>query len=297
MLPQHEKPINQANTAQLLHFSIEACPVTFAVNAQQVQDLTLNHTGLAISRHTIIKNNYSLLPVIDLAQILGLGPSSQRSSTLIVTHMQQAYPHGFKVEHADQFIEVDWQTIKPLPKLCQSAYQAFLTAVFTYHDQLVEILNLEKIIEHCFHEEKANELSCIKYEYKLQKAKPIVLVMGTSPTTNYQIQQTLAQLNCQTVCLPDMAHTAIFLQQCLKDKHGISKQLACMVAAIEQADIREGGMLQKMKQEGSLQKLPLILTPTVNGTVYKPLAENGGVNKVLDTFSPNSILKACQDFI
>ena len=84
------------------------------------------------------------MPVIDLSQAIGMRPLVPGpNSTIIVTEYNRSV-QAFLVGGVDRIVNMNWEAILPPPT--SAGRQHYLTAISKVDDQLVEVIDVEKVL-------------------------------------------------------------------------------------------------------------------------------------------------------
>ncbi|OYW94442.1 MAG: chemotaxis protein CheW, partial [Pseudomonadales bacterium 32-61-5] len=121
----------------------------FAINVFKVQEVVqLPKMTLMPHRHGSVCGVVNLrgqtLPVIDLSRAIGLRPLvPDENSTIIVTEYNRSV-QAFLVGGVDRILNLNWEEVLPPP--ATAGRQHYLTAITKVEDQLVEVIDVEKVL-------------------------------------------------------------------------------------------------------------------------------------------------------
>src|SRR5690554_6163647 len=136
------------NRLEILMFRLSGRQL-FAINVFKVQEVVRLPTLRAIpQRHPHVKGVVSLrgqtIPVIDLAQAIGMRPSViDENSTIIVTEYNLSV-QAFLVSSVERIINLNWEDIQPPPSSAGRSH--YLTAITKVEDNIVEVIDVEKVL-------------------------------------------------------------------------------------------------------------------------------------------------------
>src|SRR5690606_7653427 len=136
------------NRLEILMFRLAGRQL-FAINVFKVQEvLQLPKLTLMPHRHPYVCGVVNLrgqtLPVIDLSQAIGMRPlTPNENSTIIVTEYNRSV-QAFLVGSVDRIVNLNWESILPPPG--GSGRQHYLTAITRVDDNLVEVIDVEKVL-------------------------------------------------------------------------------------------------------------------------------------------------------
>ncbi|MEN0105410.1 MAG: chemotaxis protein, partial [Pseudomonas sp.] len=184
------------NRLEILMFRLAGRQL-FAINVFKVQEvLQMPKLTLMPHRHPFVCGVVSLrgqtLPVIDLSQAIGMRPIvPDVNSTIIVTEYNRSV-QAFLVGGVDRILNLNWDSILPPPG--GAGRQHYLTAITKVEEQLVEIIDVEKVLA-----------EIVPYNAKIsgeRLADPLlekargreVLLVDDSSVALAQLRDTLSQL-------------------------------------------------------------------------------------------------------
>ncbi len=184
------------NRLEILMFRLAGRQL-FAINVFKVQEvLQLPKLTLMPQRHSFVCGVVNLrgqtLPVIDLSQAIGMRPLVPGpNSTIIVTEYNRSV-QAFLVGGVDRIVNMNWDAIMPPP--ASAGRQHYLTAISKVDDQLVEVIDVEKVLA-----------EIVPYNAKVSTEKledPLlagavgreVLLVDDSKVALSQLRDTLSQL-------------------------------------------------------------------------------------------------------
>ena len=136
------------NRLELLMFRLAGRQL-FAINVFKVQEvLQLPRLTLMPHRHPhvcgVVNLRGKTLPVIDLSRAIGMRPVVPGpDSTIIVTEYNRSV-QAFLVGSVDRIVNMNWEAILPPPG--SAGRQHYLTAISKVDEQLVEIIDVEKVL-------------------------------------------------------------------------------------------------------------------------------------------------------
>ncbi|MCB1655876.1 MAG: chemotaxis protein CheV, partial [Pseudomonadales bacterium] len=184
------------NRLELLMFRLAGRQL-FAINVFKVQEvLQLPKLTLMPHRHPhvcgVVNLRGKTLPVIDLSRAIGMRPVVPGpDSTIIVTEYNRSV-QAFLVGSVDRIVNMNWEAILPPPG--SAGRQHYLTAISKVDEQLVEIIDVEKVLA-----------EIVPYNARVSREKladPLleqargreVLLVDDSSVAVAQLRETLSQL-------------------------------------------------------------------------------------------------------
>ena len=90
----------------------------------------------------------TVLPVVDLAQRLGLGETEPDARHVIIIAHLGSRTVGLLVEAVSDITSVPQSELKPTPDVASVEAKAFVEGVFTMDDHLIRVIDLKHILPH-----------------------------------------------------------------------------------------------------------------------------------------------------
>lgn len=90
----------------------------------------------------------TVLPVVDLAQRLGLGETEPDGRNVIIIAHLGNRTVGLLVQAVSDITSVPQSELKPMPDVASMDAKAFVEGVFTVDDQLIRVIDLKHILPH-----------------------------------------------------------------------------------------------------------------------------------------------------
>lgn len=136
------------NRLEILMFRLHGRQL-FAINVFKVQEVVrLPKLTLIPQRHPhmcgVITLRGQTIPVIDLAQAIGMRPLLQNeNSTVIVTEYNRSI-QAFLIGSVERIVNLNWESVQPPPRT--AGRQHYLTAITRVDEAIVEIIDVEKVL-------------------------------------------------------------------------------------------------------------------------------------------------------
>lgn len=238
--------------------------------------------GLATLRGEVV-------PVFDLAKAAGLPSTVTTAGGYVLVTEYNRTVQGFLVASIDRIINVDWSEVAPPPALSAGA-GGYLTAVTRHSDQLIQILDLERIIAEITGAEDA-ELSkdaLTRITATRSLANQRVLVVDDSPLARKLIMRTLTALGL-TVVTASNGHEALNLLQ----EWSSGDHLPTLLVSDVEMPVMDGYTLTaEVRKDARLASLRVLLHTSLSGDFNGAMAERVGANALLPKFHPDELANA-----
>ncbi|KZY76269.1 chemotaxis protein CheW, partial [Oleiphilus sp. HI0068] len=193
------------NRLELLMFKLSGHQ-TFAINVFKVQEvLNLPNLTAMPHRHPCICGvthfRGQTVPVINLSQAIGMRPLEVNSESIIVVSEYNRSVQAFLVAGIEQIVNLNWEDIMPPPVAAGRAH--YLTAITRYQEQIVEIIDVEKVLSDIspYSTDVSEEL--LENELIDSLGEKFVLVVDDSPVAIAQATGTIEKLGLPTITAPN----------------------------------------------------------------------------------------------
>jgi purine-binding chemotaxis protein CheW len=107
-------------------------PVTFLPGARDVVYGAINLRG-------------TVLPIVDLAAVLGLEPQNPTERNAVVVTKCQNKMGGYLVSNASKLVKVSADDIQPPPDIDEQSMSKFCSGTLFIEDQMIQVLAIEKL--------------------------------------------------------------------------------------------------------------------------------------------------------
>jgi two-component system chemotaxis response regulator CheV len=231
------------------------------------------------------------IPVMDLSMAIG-GPSLGQSEErfVIITEYNRRI-QGFLVGSVDRIINMNWEEIMPPPK--GAAEGSYMTAVTRVDEDLVEIIDVEKVLKEVAGGEETVSDGIIDEEIRAEVQH--VLVADDSSVARNQVKRVLDQLGVDTTLCNDGKHALEQLQTWLEEGVDLDDWLALIISDVEMPMMDGYTLTSKIRQDPRLQNLYVILHTSLSGVFNQAMIEKVGANRFLAKYEPDELARTVQE--
>ncbi|MEC6821913.1 chemotaxis protein [Photobacterium piscicola] len=232
------------------------------------------------------------ISVIDMSLATGGRPVEDISNCFIIISEFNRSVQGFLVSAVERIVNINWEAILPPPK--GAGRNNYLTAVTEIDNELVEILDVEKILDQIspvdtrLSSELLNEISLITPTVKT------VLVADDSMVARKQVQRAIESIGCDCICVKD-GKEAFRTLQTMAAKGSIYQQLALVISDIEMPEMDGYTLTAAIRNDSALKDLHVILHTSLSGVFNQAMVERVGANAFIPKFNPDELGRAVKD--
>ncbi|MBU2324515.1 MAG: chemotaxis protein CheV [Gammaproteobacteria bacterium] len=280
------------NRLEILMFRLAGRQL-FAINVFKVQEvLQMPKLTLMPPRHRFVCGVVNLrgqtLPVIDLSQAIGMRPIvPDERSTIIVTEYNRSI-QAFLVGGVDRILNLNWESILPPPG--GAGRQHYLTAITKVEDQLVEIIDVEKVLA-----------EIVPYNVKIsgdRLADPLlehakgreVLLVDDSSVALMQLRDTLSQLGLKLHVATDGLKALNQLKSWADSGAVMTDKLLMVITDAEMPEMDGYRLTTEIRQDSRLKDLYVVLHTSLSGSFNEAMVKKVGCDNFLSKFQPDKLV-------
>lgn len=259
----------------------------FAINVFKVQEvLQLPKLTLIPQRHPYVCGVVNLrghtLPVIDLSRAIGMRALvPDQNSTIIVTEYNRSV-QAFLVGGVDRILNLNWESIQPPPG--GAGRQHYLTAITKVEDQIVEIIDVEKVLAEIVpmstrvsEERLGNPL--------LERARGReVLLVDDSNVALTQLRETLSQLGIRTHAASDGLKALNLLKKWADSGEVMTDKLLMIFTDAEMPEMDGYVLTKNIKNDTRFAGIPVVMHSSLSSEANHAMGTAVGVDAYVAKF-------------
>ena len=233
------------------------------------------------------------ISVIDLAYAIGGRPSTNIDKCFIIIAEYNRSTHAFLVSSVERILNMNWDKIMPPPK--GAGDSNYMTAVTEIDGELVEILDVEKILEEISPSKLENtDLEAVydsEFKKIIEKHKPVVLVADDSRVALNQVTSALEKMNLTVVKAHDGREAFNLLREAA-GKGPVEHQYAVVISDVEMPEMDGYTLCSTVRQDPSFKNLYVILHTSLSGVFNLGMVSKVGANDFIPKFNPLELARA-----
>ena len=288
------------NRLELLLFSL-GTKQRFGINVFKVQEVIqcppLTHMPHSHpSVRGVANMRGKTIPVLDLAMAIGQEPAEagDEGRFVIITEYNRAV-QGFLVDSVDKIVNMEWKDILPPPK--GTGGNTYMTAVTNVDDELVEIIDVEKVISE-IHEVDTSVSESMVAEANISGEFPRrILVADDSSVARNQIKRTIEQLGMEVILANDGKQGLDKLRAMAEEGGDIQDQILLVISDIEMPEMDGYTLTTEIRKDERLKNLHIILHTSLSGVFNETLVKKVGANRFVAKFSADELSGSVIDYI
>jgi two-component system chemotaxis response regulator CheV len=288
------------NRLELLMFRLKGRQI-FAINVFKIQEVVMMPELTEVPQsHPAIRGIAHLrgraVPVIDLN--LAIGRSAMKITdecNLIVTEYNRSV-QGFMVGPVDRIVNLNWDAIQPPPKSTGTSH--FLTAFTRMKDEIVEILDVERVLAEIIPPctEVSEEVRDRSLKDIIGDRKIEILSVDDSPTARSQIRDTVKSLDLdiELITRGDGLQGLNLLKQWVQEGIDVNEKLLMVITDAEMPEMDGYRLTHEIRNTPELKDLFVIMHTSLSGSFNDKLTKKVGCDDFLSKFRPDELATVIQ---
>ncbi len=286
------------NRLELLLFRLDSGQL-YGINVFKVQEVihcpVLTHMP---GSHPVVCGIARLrgktVPVMDLSLAVGGPPTGEVDGRFVVITEYNKRVQGFLVNAVERIINMNWAEILPPPK--GAAGGSYLTAVTMVDKQLVEIIDVEKVLKEVVGGSEEVSVGIIAEEQSTVQHH--VLVADDSVVARKQVQRVLEQIGVEsTLCnngADALAQLEAWATEAGPDAR-VSDWLSLVISDIEMPKLDGYSLTKQIRLDPRLQDLHVILHSSLSGVFNESMVKKVGANHFQAKYVPDELASMVQE--
>ncbi|WP_127476347.1 chemotaxis protein CheV [Sulfurivermis fontis] len=267
----------------------------FGINVFKVQEVIQCPPLTKVPHaHPVVRGVATLrgktITIMDLAQAIGRRPITDTSQAYIIITEYNRAVQGFLVSGVDRIVNMNWEEILPPPK---GSGHNYMTAVTRVDNDLVEIIDVEKVLAEVIHVDETVTSSIIEENRNtLGEHKHRILVADDSSVARNQIKRTLDQLGVETILVKDGREALDTLRTMAESSAPVTEQISMVISDVEMPEMDGYTLTTQIRSDNRLKNLYVILHTSLSGIFNNSLIEKVGADKFIAKFKPDELANA-----
>jgi len=235
------------------------------------------------------------ISVIDLSMATRGRRIEDISNAFIVIAEYNRSVQGFLVGAVERIINTNWDAIMPPPQGTGRA--SYLTAVTEVENELIEILDVEKIL---------NEISPLNAEVSTEVAvglttegqeNKIIFIADDSSVARNQVRKALTSLGLEIELAKNGLEALKRLKEIAEEYGDVTNRVGVLVSDIEMPEMDGYTLTAEIKNTPELQKLHVVLHTSLSGVFNQAMVQKVGADDFIAKFHPDELATAVQKWL
>ncbi|MFY0664357.1 MAG: chemotaxis protein CheV [Natronospirillum sp.] len=234
-------------------------------------------------------------PILDLGLATGKRPLENIDDAFVIITEYNNRVQGFLVDSVDRIVNMNWEDILPPPK--GTGHDHYLTAVTKLDDQMVEIIDVEKILAEVSPVDETIREGLITDDARKAAVNNKVLIVDDSRIARKQISRCVEQIGIETVILEDGKEAWDYLLNMLAEGKSPVNEFAMIISDIEMPEMDGYTLTANIRNQPELKGIHIILHTSLSGVFNKAMVQKVGADDFQAKFHPDELAQKVIDQI
>lgn len=235
------------------------------------------------------------ISIIDLSMATGGRKIENLKDGFIIIAEYNRSVQGFLVGSVERIINTNWDAIMPPPQGTGKA--SYLTAVTEMDNELIEILDVEKIL---------NEISPLNTDVSKDLAErldvsfsagKIIFIADDSSVARNQVKKALTALGLEIEVAKNGLEALKRLKQIAAETGDVTDKVGVLVSDIEMPEMDGYTLTAEIKNDPELARLHVVLHTSLSGVFNQAMVKKVGADDFIAKFHPDELASAVQKWL
>ena len=225
------------------------------------------------------------IPIMDMSMATGNTPLRDLTNAFVIITEYNLKTQGFLVAGVERIVNMNWGDIHPPPK--GTGRDHYLTAVTEVDKQMVEIIDVEKILAEVspINEHVSEGLVSEDVQVKARQLK--VLTVDDSKIARKQITKCLQDVGVEVVALEDGLQAWRHLEEIVDRGERLQDHYMMMISDIEMPEMDGYTLTSKVRADSRMTGFHIVLHSSLSGVFNKAMVEKVGADDFIAKFDPD----------
>jgi two-component system chemotaxis response regulator CheV len=235
------------------------------------------------------------ISIIDLSMATGGSMIEDVENSFIIIAEYNRSVQGFLVGSVERIINTNWDAIMPPPQGTGKA--SYLTAVTEVEKELIEILDVEKIL---------NEISPLNTDISQDvaatfdtssSAGKIIFIADDSSVARNQVKKALTALGLEIEMAKNGLEALNMLKALAEETGDVTDKVGVLVSDIEMPEMDGYTLTAEIKNDPSLARLHVVLHTSLSGVFNQSMVQKVGADDFIAKFHPDELASAVEKWL
>lgn len=281
------------NRLELLLFRLNGRQL-FAINVFKVQEvLKLPALSQLPSSHPSVYGVVHLrgktIPVIDLGTAIGLNKLRDLSSANLIVAEYNRSVQAFMIGSVERIVNLNWEDILPPPK--EMGRNHFLTAITRVNNEIVEILDVERILADVIPHNVAvsDKITVSPLIEKARAANLKLLLAEDSFTAVHQVTEIVNQLGIDVISVQDGLQAWQMITGWVSEGKNIYDEVLMLITDAEMPEMDGYSLTAEIRKIPQAKDLFIAMHTSLSGNFNRSMVEQVGCNAWLSKFQVDEL--------
>ena len=287
-----------SNTMELLLFSLGTKEI-FAINVFKVREITRTPAitrapNLPHAVEGVVSLRGSIIPVISLSKIIGVGMQECSNQTMMVTEFSR-HVQGFLMNGVDRIVRVEWSKVRsPDPMIVGDSGN--ITAITELpNGQLVSILDVEQVLAKVYGESEVPELEPAPH------SDSSMFFVDDSAVARKEIVKVLDQLKVNHQHASNGREAWERLQSMANraqaEGEPLARRLQLILTDAEMPEMDGYVLTRHIKSDARFEGVPVVMHSSLSSEANRSMGKSVGVDAYVAKFEPRVLADTLRPLI
>lgn len=279
------------NRLELLLFRLDG-PQLYGINVFKVKEVLQCPKLTVMPRASQVVRGVAnirggTIPILDLALATGRPALADLQNSFVIITEYNTKVQGFLVRSVERIVNMNWEGIHPPPK--GTGRDHYLTAVTRLDDQLVEIIDVEKVLSEVAPTSEDISDGVIDSQTQSKAVELKVLICDDSSVARKQLIRCLQAIGVDVIALNDGRQTLDYLQNMLSEGRDPVSEFLMLISDIEMPEMDGYTLTAEIRSDPRLSKLHILLHTSLSGVFNNAMIKKVGADDFLAKFRPDDL--------
>lgn len=277
------------NRLELLLFRLNGDQL-YGINVFKVKEvLQCPELNQLPQRHHVVRGVANIrgntISIMDMNLAIGNNPIENIEDSFVIITEYNGSTQGFLVKAVERIINTNWEDIHPPPR--GAGKDNYLTAVTELDENLIEIIDVEKILAEVspLPADVSDEL--IEDGISERVIKKHILIVDDSTIARKQIQRVVEQMGIKCTLKKDGREALTYLEDLLGEGKDPNEELVLIISDIEMPEMDGYTFTSEVRSNEKLKDLHIILHTSLSGVFNEAMVKKVGADDFLSKFNPD----------
>lgn len=227
------------------------------------------------------------LPIIDLGRATGGRALADLSTAFVIITEYNNRVQGFLVNAVERIVNLNWTDVHPPPR--GTGRDHYLTAVTRVDDQMVEIVDVEKVLAEVITQQDPVPQQAADAQQMTEAAACKILIVDDSSVARKQIIRCVEALGMEVLALNDGRQALDWLKARAAEGVNVPQDLLMMISDIEMPEMDGYTLTAEVRNDPQLKDLHVMLHTSLSGVFNQAMVRKVGADDFLAKFSPDEL--------
>ena len=227
------------------------------------------------------------IPILDLSTATGLPQLDNLQASFVIITEYNTKVQGFLVRSVERIVNMNWEEIHPPPK--GTGRDHYLTAVTRLDNELVEIIDVEKILSEVAPMSETISEGVIDEQTQSKAVSKRVLICDDSSVARKQVIRCLQTVGVEVTALNDGREALDYLKQMADSGQRPDEELLMLISDIEMPEMDGYTLTMEIRDDPRMQKLHVVLHTSLSGVFNQAMVKKVGADDFLAKFKPDDL--------